>query len=71
MKPLFTSIALIPNNPTKLATIEFLNFEWFQLKKNEIRWEDVKVKTREDSQIGFVKLIGRVCGSSIKHGYYH
>lgn len=62
-------MALIPNNPTKLATIEFLNFEWFQLKKNEIRWEDVKVKTREDS--GFVKLIGRVCGSSIKHGYYH
>lgn len=39
------------------------------IKKNEIRWEDVKVKTREDS--GFVKLIGRVCGSSIKHGYYH
>lgn len=41
------------------------------IKKNEIKWEDVKVKTREDSQIGFVKLIGRVCGSSIKHGYYH
>lgn len=36
MKPLFTSIALIPNNPTKLATIEFLNFEWFQLKKMKL-----------------------------------
>lgn len=39
------------------------------IKKNEIRWEDVKVKTREDA--GFVKLIGHVCGSSIKHGYYY
>lgn len=44
---MFTTIALIPNNPTKLVTIQFLNFEW--LKKNEIRSEDVKVKTREDT----------------------
>lgn len=26
------------------------------IKKNEIRWEDVKVKTREDSQIDWTCL---------------
>lgn len=70
MKPLFTSIALIPNNPTKLATIEFLNFEWFQLKKMKLDGKMSKSKLGRTVKLALSNWLD-VCGSSIKHGYYH